>query len=504
MPALTRSRVYWEDNCTQPTFPPLSGDLDVDVAVIGGGIVGVSAARFCKDLGMTVALVEARKIGHGVSGKATAKVTSQHGLKYQTLVAKFGEHRARLYADAQETGLRKIAELATSYCLDADIESKPGIIYTCEDAHVGDIENEVEVARRLGLPASLTRDAGLPFEVRAAMRWDNQAQFHPIKYIAGLAETIPGDGSHVFENSRVTDWDPRRIATGKGTVRARNVVMATNLALGQVGVYYATNVPMAEPVIAAPISHVPPAFYRNVEQPAHSLRTHRYDGQVYAVCAGSHFKPGSGDDEQSHFADLEGWLTDYFHPGPITYRWVNEDYSPIDSAPFIGWSSSDTSDAYLVATGFDAWGFTNGTAAGMIIADLAAGRDNPWLEMFDATRIKPIAGAKEFIKASTEVAKHLVGAYLSSKPKSYGELRSGEAAILKIEGDNVAVFRDESGRLHAVSAACTHMGCQLGWNVNDRTWDCPCHGSRFALNGEVLHGPAVTALKKVKAIESAK
>jgi len=489
------SPVYWIDTCSPESFPQLAGDLDVNVAIVGAGIVGVSAARFLKDRGMTVALVEARRVGQGVSGKATAKVTSQHGIIYRTLADKFGEDRARLYADAQQTGLRQIRALSQKHGFDADIETKAAYVYTRDEQYVEQIEQEVELARRLGLPASLTTDTGLPFDVLAAMRWDDQAQFHPVKYVAGLAATIPGEGCHVFERSRVTDWNPRCVATAQGTVRARHVVMATNLPLGQVGLYYATNYPMAEPVIATPICQVPPAYYKNVEQPGHSIRTHRSNGKIYAIAAGSHFKPGNTDDELKNFDDLERWLADEFGAQGTDYRWVNEDYSSMDSAPFIGWSSSNSDDAYLVATGFGAWGFTNGTAAGMIIADLAAGSDNPWLELFDATRVKPLAGGKTFVKESAGVAAHLVGGYLSRKPKSFDELGPGEAAVLEIDGDNVAAFRDDSGAIHAVSAACTHMGCLVGWNATDRTWDCPCHGSRFALSGEVLHGPAVAPLE---------
>ena len=492
----THGRVYWEATCSPPSFPELSGEFDVDVAIVGGGIVGVSTARMVKDEGMTVAIVEARRVGQGVTGKATAKVTSQHGTTYQTIEQKFGEDRARLYAEAQEAGLRRIVELSEVHGIDADVDRMPGFVYTREQRHVEEIEKEADLARRLGLPASLTRDTGLPFDVAAAMRWENQAQFHPLKYVSGLAATIPGDGCHVFENSRAVDWDPQRVATDRGTVRARHVVMATNLPLGQIGLYYATNYPMAEPLIAAPIGRVPPGFYKNVEQPGHSIRTHRHHGRTYAVCAGSHFKPGHADDEQKYFGDIERWLRDNFEAEAIEYRWVNEDYSPMDGAPFIGWSSSDTKDAYLVATGFAAWGFTNGSAAGMIIADQIAGRENRWLDLFDATRVKPLAGGKEFVKQNIHVAGHLIGGYAAGKPKSYDELKPGDAEILKIDGDNVAAFRDDAGRIHAVSAACTHMGCLLGWNATDRTWDCPCHGSRFSLAGEVIAGPAVEPLEQ--------
>ena len=493
MATIPQDRTYWNATAEAPAFPALSGDVEVDIAIIGGGIVGVTTARLLKDRGVRVAVIEARRVGRQVTGKSTAKVTSQHGIRYQTLEQKFGEERARLYAEAQESGIRRIAELAATHGIDADIEPMPAFVYTRDESYVSQIEKEVEVAQRLGLPASLTRDTGLPFEVLTAMRWENQAQFHPTKYVAGLARTIPGDGSHVFERSRAVEWDPQRVVTDGGTVRARNVVMATHLPLGQVGFYYAMAYPQAEPVIAAPIGRVPPGMYKNAEEPSHSIRTHRSGGKTYGIVAGTHFKPGHPDEERKYFEDIERWLGEHFDAGPSEYRWVNEDYTPMDSAPFIGWSST-TGDGYFVATGFDAWGISNGTVAGMIIADLATGKENKWLDIFDASRVKPVAGAKEFAKENLEVAAHLVGGYLSRKPKSYDELAPGDAAIMKIDGENVAAFKDEQGKVHAVSAVCTHMGCLVGWNENDRTWDCPCHGSRFELSGEVIHGPATQPL----------
>jgi len=489
-----QDRTYWNDTAEAPAFPRLSGDLQVDIAIVGGGIVGVTAARLLKDQGLKVALIEARQIGRQVTGKSTAKMSSQHGILYQTLEQKFGEDRARLYAEAQETGIRRISELAAQYGIEADIEPMPAFVYTQDESYVSQLEKEVEVARRLGLPAHfLTGGIGLPFDVLAAMRWDDQAQFHPVKYVAGLAATIPGEGSHVFENSRVVEYDPQRVQTDQGSVTARHVVMATHLPLGQIGMYYSMAHPHAEPVIAAPIGFVPAGMYKNAEKPGRSIRTHRSGGQTWGIAAGNSFKPGHPDDEQESIKDIEAWLREHFEAGEAQYRWVNEDYEAIDSAPYVGWSSSG-SDGYLVATGFAAWGISNGTAAAMIIADLVAGRDNKWLPVFDATRIKPIAGAKEFAKENLSVAAHLVGGYLSRKPKDYDALEPGDAAIMKVDGEDVAAFKDEAGKVHAVSAVCTHMGCLVGWNATNRTWDCPCHGSRFELSGEVIHGPATRPL----------
>lgn len=211
------------------------------------------------------------------------------------------------------------------------------------------------------------------------------------------------------------------------------------------------------------------------------------------LLAGTAFKPGHRDEERTQFDELERFGADHFGVR-AEYRWTNEDYTSMDGAPFIGWSSSK--NAYLVATGFSAWGITNGTVAAIILTDMIAGRDNGWLRFFGATRVKPIAGAKEFIKGNLAVAGELVGGYIARKQHSLEELAPGDAAILKIDGDNLAAFKDDTGRVHLVSAVCTHMGCIVGWNETDQMWDCPCHGSRFDVRGEVIHGPAVKALEQ--------
>ena len=489
---------YWNATAPASAFPSLDGEIAADVAIVGGGIVGVTAARLLKDRGLKVALVEARRVGEGVTGKSTAKITSQHNLKYSMIERKFGMDGAQCYADANEAGLRTIVELAERHGIQCGLERRPAFTYTKDEAHVGEIEKEVELARCLGLPATLTRDTGLPFDVRAAMRWDDQAQFHPVKYVKGLAETLAGDGVAVFEGSRVVDWGTGRIATEAGTVRARHIVMATHLPLGQIGFFYTENYPHMHPVIMgrADPKRVPEGMYISVETPRHSMRGHRDpDGQAWMIFTGPSYKHGHVEEERQGFAEIERFAADAFGVR-ADYRWTNEDYTPMDHAPFVGWSSASP-HAYLVATGFDAWGITTGTAAAMLLADLVSDRDNPWLDLFDARRIKPVAGAAEFVKGNAEVATHLVGGYLSPKPHGFDELRRGEAAILKIDHHNVAGYRDEDGTLHAVSAVCTHMGCLVGWNETDRSWDCPCHGSRFALDGSVIHGPAVKALEAV-------
>ena len=501
---MPRHESYWNATAPASSFPTLSGEIAVDVAIVGGGITGVTTARMLKDRGFSVALVEARRVGEEVTGKSTAKITSQHNIAYTTIKRKFGEDGARLYAEANQAGLRTIRELAARYGIDCNLETAPAFVFTEDEDQVSAIEDEAKLAKDLGLPASLTRDTGLPFAVRTAMRWDDQAKFHPVKYVKGLAATLAADGCRVFENSRVIDWDPDRIATDRGSVRARHVVMATHLPLGQIGMFYAEAHPHMDPVVMGRIdpARAPEGMFITAESPHRSFRTHRDDaGQLWMIFAGMAHKPGDTGTGRENIAILADFARRAFGVD-AEYLWTNEDYGPIDQVPFIGWSSS-LRPGYLVATGFNAWGITNGTAAAMLIADMVAGTDNPWLKLYDATRIKPIAGGAEFAKGNAQVAAHLVGGYLSRKPHEFDALAPGEGGVLKIDGHNVAAFRNEDGEVHACSAVCTHMGCLVGWNATDRTWDCPCHGSRFALDGSVIHGPAVTALAKVTAEEVA-
>src|SRR5690625_2462839 len=244
---------YWNSTARDQDFPAFSGDLKVDAVIVGGGIVGVSTARLLKERGLSVALLEAHKVGRQATGRSTAKVTSQHRLLYQTLEDKFGSDRARLYAEAQEQGLATIRSLVQQHELDCDLEERAAYVYTQKEDSVPLIEREAEITQQLGLPATVTRELDLPFDVLTALRFDRQAQFHPTNYVVGLARSLPDSNCHIFENSRVIDWGPDFVATEQGRIEAGCVVMATHLPLGKIGGYFTRAFPQAEPAIAAEI-----------------------------------------------------------------------------------------------------------------------------------------------------------------------------------------------------------------------------------------------------------
>jgi glycine/D-amino acid oxidase-like deaminating enzyme len=305
---MVRNMSYWNATAPALSFPRLAGEIEVDVAIVGGGIVGTTTARLLKDRGLKVALVEARKVGEEVTGKSTAKVTSQHNVTLTTIKRKFGEDGARRYAEANEAGLGTIRALAAEHDIACDLESAEAFVFTQDEDQVSALEDEVKLARELGLPASLTRETGLPFDVRAAMKWGNQARFHPVKYVKGLAATLPGGGCHVFENSRVIDWDPDRIATDSGTVRAKYVVMATHLPLGQIGLFYAEAHPRMDPVLMGRIeaARAPKGMFINAETPHKSFRAHVDEaGQTWLIVTGMSHKLGDTEAGRDNMAALE-------------------------------------------------------------------------------------------------------------------------------------------------------------------------------------------------------
>jgi glycine/D-amino acid oxidase-like deaminating enzyme/nitrite reductase/ring-hydroxylating ferredoxin subunit len=483
-----------------PEYRPLGGDMAVDVAIVGGGIVGLTAAALLQQAGKGIAVIEARKVGQQVTGRSTAKITSQHGLIYERLIKNFGESGARAYGAANQAGLERIVRFVEELGIECDLERKAAYVYSRSGEQLAEIEKEAEAAQRLGLPATLVRESSLPFRVAGAVRFDDQAQFNPCSYALGLARAIASGGGQIFEGTRalsIEHGEPCRVTTDRSVVTARDVIEATHMPLGKEGMFFAKAYPYAHPMGAARIdpARAPDGMFISAGTPTHSIRTARRGDETWLVAVGGSYKPGHPDEEIEAFEDLTAFLRGEFGIGSIDYRWTNEDYGSMDGMPFIGRASSGAPHLF-VATGFNAWGISNGTAAGMIISDLITGRSNPWAELFDATRVKPLAGGASFISENIGTGAHLVGGYVRGRPRSTDDLQPGQAAVLKLDGERLAVFKDEHGDVHAVSAVCTHLGCVLGWNCTDRTWDCSCHGSRFAIDGRVIHGPATADLER--------
>lgn len=494
----------WVSTTDETDYPSLpESGMSFDVVVIGAGITGLTTALLLKRAGFAVALIEARRIASGATGYTTAKVTSLHGLTYADLLREHGEAKARQYAEASQAAVEQIASIVSDEGIDCGFERMLALTYTEDPDRVIDIQDEVDAARSLGLPASLTTTTDLPYEVRAAVRFDNQAQFHPRRYALGLAQLIDGDGCRVFEETRALDIDAEegrrhKVRTEHGVIHADHVVQATHLPFHDPAGLFARAAPTRSYCMAVQIEgEVPQGMYLSADSPVRSLRPHRSGDTEYLLVGGEGHKVGQGDFTTTRYAKLEAWARDRFNVKSVDFRWSAQDYMPADEVPFIG-KLSPNSDRLYVATGFKKWGMTTGTAAGMILTDYILERPNPWSEVFDATRLDLGASAAKLIKENANVAKRFLGDRLSALvAPDIDSLKPGEGAIVRAGRHKVAAYRELGGMVKAVSPTCTHLGCVVSFNDAEQSWDCPCHGSRFDIDGGVIEGPAVEPLEVV-------
>lgn len=502
MPAVLpgRPESYWMDTTPSTSWEPLTGDTRVDVAVIGGGIAGLTAAAEIKARGMSVAVLEADRVAASVTGYTTAKLTALHTLKYAHLEKHFGATGARTYAESQQAAVEHVAAQVASAGIDCDFERQAAYTYALTEQDVDSIRAEVAAANRAGLPAEFVSDSALPYDFAGAIRVTGQAQFHPRRYLLHVAAGIPGEGSAIYERTRVTSVDegaPCTIKTEGGTVVADHVIVATHYPILDRALLFSRLEPHRDVVVAAPIdaANAPEGMFISTESNTRSVRTAPLaDGQRLLIVTGEPWKPGQEPDVASRYEKLAAWTTERFGIREFTHRWSTQDNRTTDQVPYIGPLHIGAKNTY-VATGFGGWGMSNGTLSGLLLADLVTGVDNPWASLYDPRRVKPVTEAKKFAAANFDVAKRFITDRLkTSYTDSVDSVPPGDGAIVRIDGEKVAVHRDETGELHAVSAVCTHLGCIVAFNNAEKSWDCPCHGSRFGTDGTVLQGPANTAL----------
>ena len=496
-PVLGRLASLWLETAARPPRGPLDEDIEVDVAVVGAGIVGLTTALLLKRSGARVAVLEGRRVAAGATGYNTAKLSSLHGITYQQLEASHGDGLARLYGEANEAGIRRIEEITGELGIDCDLRRKPNLTYAEDASDRETIEREVDAAQRLGLPASLVETCDLPFPIEAAVRFEEQAEFHPVKYVSALADAVAGDHGGVFEESMVVSVEggsPCRVETDSGAiVTAGRVVVATHLPFMDRGLYFARCHPERSYVVAAPVEEAPAEMYLSTESPAHSIRAHLLDGQRWLLVAGESHKTGQGD-EAERYRRLLAYARERFGIDEAELHWATQDQMPVDGVPYVGRVDPVTANVYI-ATGFRKWGLAMGTAAAITLAGTLEGHVSAWKDLFESNRVRARASATDFVKENVNVAFHFFADRVTRR-RSADDLARGEGAVVGSGLGQHAAYRGEDGRLHTLSARCTHLGCILDWNGAERTWDCPCHGSRYAWDGAVVQGPAVRPLER--------
>ncbi len=490
---------YWLDSTPATDYPTLDRDVQVDVAIVGGGLVGITSAYLLKQAGLKVAVVEADRIAQGTTGHTTAKLTSQHDLFYSKLIKQMGQEKAQQYAEANEQAINFVEQLVQEREIECDFSRQAAYIYTQSEQYIQQIQQEVQAAQSLGIKAVYLEQIPLPFAIKAAERFDNQAQFHPRKFTLNLAKGIAGEGSYIFEQSRVVDLHegkPCTIITEQGKrVTAEQVIIASHFPFyGGYGFYFARM--YAERSYALGIitkEQFPGGMYISAESPTRSLRATPLEEGELVIIAGENHRTGEGTNTNLHYKHLIDFAKQTYQVIETPYRWSTQDYTTLDEVPYVGLINPSVSNIYL-ATGFRKWGMTNGVVSARLITDLICKGESPWAGVYDPSRFEPDPMLKNLVTTNLDVAKHLIGDKLKPVPKDV-QIDIGEASVIERDGEKLGLYKDEKGRVHAVDITCTHMGCDLIWNTAELSWDCPCHASRFTYEGEIIEGPALKTLR---------
>jgi glycine/D-amino acid oxidase-like deaminating enzyme/nitrite reductase/ring-hydroxylating ferredoxin subunit len=505
MPLFPQS--YWVESAPPRSFPVLTENIEVDYAIVGAGITGITLAYLLVKEGRRVALLEANEIAHGTTGNTTAKVTVQHDLIYRQFIENFGADSARLYYEANNKAMQFIQRTVAELHIDCEWTEQDAYLYAQTAEGAEQLDQEYEAYRELGIPGEQLDEIPLPIKVHGALKLPAQAQFHPVKYMNGLIDLFVAAGGLVYEHTRI-DQKVEKAEEGEhlviSTMDGQQIICSHVIASSHYpfydgnGFYYTRTHPERSYLMAVkPAIGYPGGMYLSVDEPKRSLRPVTINGEPMVIIGGETHKTGQGDNMNEHYSNLERFGKELLGIESIPYRWSAQDWITLDKLPYIGPITSGHSNVW-VATGFRKWGMTNGTVAALLLRDQILDRPNPYSDLFTPSRFKADPSIKNFIVENFNVAKQLIGGKLESIKDEVDKLGPDEGAIVKVDGKRTGAYRDPQGKLHLVDTTCTHMGCELEWNNGERSWDCPCHGSRFDTKGEVIEGPAVQPLKKIK------
>ncbi|ADL49869.1 FAD-dependent oxidoreductase [Clostridium cellulovorans] len=489
---------FWMASTNATDYPSLDQDISVDIAIIGGGITGISCAYSLKDEGFKIAILEADHIAQGASGHTTAKVTSQHGLIYNKTKLQLGEELAKQYAEANEHAIQRIKSIIDTHHIDCDYKTESAFIYTQQDNYVQKIYNEIATASDLGIKASFVDNIPFPIDIKAAVRFDDQGQFHPRKYLLALAKEITNSNCTIYEKTRIVGIDESNkytLTTERGNkITADKVIIASHYPFyNKQAMYFARLYCERSYALAVKAKEkYPGGMYLSAEDPKRSLRLINSPNGDLIMVGGETHKTGQSKDTFKHYEAIMNFANGIFTVEDIPYKWSAQDCITVDDIPYVGKYIANSPNLY-VATGFRKWGMTNSMAAAIIIKDLIVVGKSPWQDVYNPSRKTIIASAKNFVVENFNVAEELLGGKLSPLPEDIF-LEPDEGKLVKINDERIGVYRDEHCKLHKVNTTCTHMGCELNWNSAERTWDCPCHGSRFSHKGDIVEGPAVKPL----------
>lgn len=459
----------------------LSNNIECDVAIIGAGIAGLLTGYMLNKSGREVVIIDAKSIGSGNTKNTTAKITSQHDLIYNNLVKEFGEEKAGQYAKANELAIRKYRKIIEEEKIDCDFEEKDAYVYSLKD--VENLEDECKAAKKLGIDAEVIDEVSLPLKVKGALKFKNQAQFNPLKFLKPISEKL-----NIYENTMAMDIKDNVIITSGGRINANHIVVATHYPFLNVPGYYFMRMHQERSyVIALENAQDVAGMYIDSDQNGYSFRNYK----DLLLLGGVSQRTGENEDGGAY--DKLREAAKKIYPNAIEkYHWSAQDCVAIDSIPYIGHYSSKTPNLY-VETGFKKWGMTSSMVAAMIINDMICGKENDFSEIFSPSRFDLSASMKNAANDLVKTAQNFIAQRINIPEENVQDILKGHGAIVEYKGEKAGVYKDEEGNIYAVSTKCPHLGCELHWNNDELSWDCPCHGSRFDYRGNWVESPTTAS-----------
>ncbi len=475
---------------------------EIDVIVVGGGITGISTALSLQKSGKSCLVLEAHTIGFGTTSGTTAHLNTLLDVPYTEIENNFGEENARLTATATRMAIEQIKLNIREYGIDCEFKELPAFLFSQNEKQT----KELEEIKKASIKAGLTIEGSdylpvsIPFE--KAIKIERQAQFHPAKYLFALAKAFEQSGGIIVQHCRVNRVDENNIVevdTSLGKLQSKQLIYATHIPPG-VNLLHLRNAPYRSYALALELKDAayPDALIYDMDSPFHYYRTQVVNGKNYLIAGGEDHKTGHEDNTEVCFLRLESYVRKYFDVEAVKYKWSSQYYESADGLPYIGHLPGHPGNLF-VATGFGGNGMVYSGVAAKVLTDIILDLSSPYIALFDPNRIKPIAGFSSFVKENLDVAKQFVHKWFSSeKIKQLADLAPGEGKVVKYEDHTLAIYKDESGQLHAVNPTCTHLKCSVNWNTAEQSWDCPCHGARYDAWGKVLNTPADRDLEFVE------
>jgi glycine/D-amino acid oxidase-like deaminating enzyme/nitrite reductase/ring-hydroxylating ferredoxin subunit len=503
--ASTPSGSVWAATAKLPSYAPLTADTSADICVVGGGISGLTTAYLLTQAGQRVVVLDDGAIGSGMTGVTTAHLVNALDDRFFELERLHGAHGSRLAAESHSAAIDQVEQIVSREGIACDFARLDGFLSLAPGHDEALLDRELEAIHRAGLHhvAKVAR-APIAFDTGPCLRFPNQAQFHPLKYLAGLAEAIERGGGRIYCGTHAIDIDggtDARVGTERGSsVTAGAIVVATNTPVNDRLVVHTKQAPYMTYVIGAlvPAGSVPQALFWDTGDPYHYVRLHAGIDAAHdlLIVGGEDHKSGQADDIEDRHARLEAWSRERFPSmRDVKYRWGGQVMEPHDGLAFIGRNPLDHDNVYTV-TGDSGNGMTHGTIGGMLITDLIMGRQNPWQPLYDPGRVT-LRATGTFTRETANMAAQYADWVTPGDVADVEQIAKDDGAVIRRGAVKVAVYRDATGAVHERSAICPHLGCIVAWNTAEKTWDCPCHGSRFDRFGAVINGPANVDLPEV-------